>query len=237
MTAKPMSEQTPDPDDRPQAIAEHSRARSGCIAVVVIAVVVATGGGVIYNGAHNSPVKTFAQLGVPLAVAGCQPTLTDPVTVDVNSATGTTIGPGTSDPLTTHITYSTVPPSSGKYLAVPSFPSQFFYTPSDVPAVEKLVHNLAHGYTIVWYDPSLPANQLDQLKLIAGKMRVEGITKFIAAPWDINRGSFAGGARVAMTHWGTATGARQLCAAVSGTAIEAFVLAHPASDSPDPDGA
>jgi hypothetical protein len=237
MAASPPPEPTPAPRVDEPTSAKHSRGRYGVSAVVVAAVVVATTGVVVYNKAHGTPDKAFTQLGVRSAVAACQPTLSDPVTVAVNSPTGSTIGPGTSDPHTTHITYPTVPPSSGKYLAVPVFPSQAFYTLSDVPAVEKLVHNLEHGYTIVWYDPSLNSDQQDQLKLIAGKIRVGGIPKFIAAPWDTSRGPFAGGAKVAMTHWGVATGARQLCGAVSGEAIEAFVKAHPASDSPDPDAA
>ena len=237
MPASPPSEQSGAPRDPAAPTVERPRGRFGVIAVVFAAVVVATIGVVVYNKPHSTSGKSFAQLGVPLVLAACQPTVTDPVTVAVHSATGVTIGPGTSDPHTTHITYSTVPPSSGKYLATPVFPSQSFYTVSDVPAVEKLVHNLEHGYTIVWYDPSLPAAQQDQLNQIAGKVRVGGITKFIVAPWDTSRASFAGGATVAMTHWGVATGARQLCGAVSGEAIEAFVQAHPASDSPDPDAA
>ena len=40
-----------------------------------------------------------------------------------------------------------------------------------------------------------------------------------------------------MSHWGAKSGYRQLCGKVSGPAIQAFVDAHPASDSPEPNAA
>jgi hypothetical protein len=42
---------------------------------------------------------------------------------------------------------------------------------------------------------------------------------------------------IAMSHWGTDAGYRQLCAKVSGEAVQDFVTAHPTSQSPDPGGA
>lgn len=203
----------------------------GVTGALVAAVVAATVGGVLYQNANDPAQRSYASFGVPLADAGCRPVITDAVT-----GAGDHVGPGTSSPDTTHVDYRTVPPSSGPHYPTPVFPNVGFYGVRDVPAVEQLVHNLEHGYTILWYDPDLPAAEQDQLRALAEKVRVE-TPKFIAAPWDTSRGRFADGATIALSHWGADAGYRQLCTALSGDAVAAFVAAHPASDSPEPDAA
>jgi hypothetical protein len=203
----------------------------GVTGALVLAVVAATVGGVVYQNANDPGQRSYASFGVPLADAGCRPVVTDDAT-----GAGEHVGPGTSSPDTTHVDYRTVPPSSGPHYATPVFPNVGFYGVRDVPAVEQLVHNLEHGYTIVWYDPDLPTDQQDQLRALAEKVRVE-TPKFIAAPWDTSRGELADGAMIAMSHWGADAGYRQLCTALSGEAVAAFVAAHPASDSPEPNAA
>ncbi|MGH3682534.1 MAG: DUF3105 domain-containing protein, partial [Natronosporangium sp.] len=39
-----------------------------------------------------------------------------------------------------------------------------FYTPDDRPRVEQLVHNLEHGYTVLWYLPQVPDAQREQIE-------------------------------------------------------------------------
>lgn len=203
----------------------------GVTGALVLAVVAAAVGAVVHQDVNDPAKQSYASLGVPLAAAGCRPVITDDA-----SGSGDHVGPGTGSPGTTHVDYPTVPPSSGPHFATPVFPNVGFYGVRDVPAVEALVHNLEHGYTIVWYDPDLPEQQQDQLRDLAAKVRV-GTPKFIAAPWDTARGALPDGATIAMTHWGADAGYRQLCAALSGEAVAAFVAAHPATDSPEPDGA
>lgn len=203
----------------------------GVTGALVLAVVGATVGGVVYQDANDPAGRSYASYGVPLAAAGCRPVITDPA-----SGSGEHVGPGTASPGTTHVDYATVPPSSGPHYATPVFPNVGFYGVRDVPAVEALVHNLEHGYTIVWYDPTLPEQQQDQLRDLAAKVRVD-TPKFIAAPWDTSRGALPDGATVAMTHWGAHAGYRQLCTALSGEAVAAFVAAHLYTDSPEPDAA
>jgi hypothetical protein len=180
--------------------------------------------------------RAFDQLGVPIGLASCDTTLTDKA--------GANDGNHETDP-TVHIDYATAPPSHGRHFASPiTVNSRGFYTKDDVPRVEELVHNLEHGYTIVWYSDGVTGTQLDDLKTIAKKMRDSNDTqKFFVVPWDSSRGAFPTGKSVAITHWGapktagkyeTSSGYRQYCGQVSGTAIKAFVDAHPATDAPEP---
>lgn len=203
----------------------------GVTGALVLAVVGATVGGVLYQDANDPGKQSYASFGVPLAAAGCRPTITDHTT-----GSGEHVGPGTASPGTTRVDYLTVPPSSGPHYATPVFPNVGFYGVRDVPAVEALVHNLEHGYTIVWYDPALPADQQDQLRELAAKVRVD-TPKFIAAAWDTTRGPLPDGAMIAMAHWGADAGYRQLCDSLSGEAVAAFVAAHPYTDSPEPGAA
>ena len=184
--------------------------------------------------------RAFDQLGVPVGLAGCDATVqTDKV--------GANDGNHESDP-TVRIDYATAPPSHGRHFQAPiTVNTRGFYAADDAPRVEELVHNLEHGYTIVWYLPSVTGTQLDDLKSIASKMRDSNETrKFIVVPWDTSRGAFPANKSVALTHWGapktqgkyeTSTGYRQYCGQVSGGAIKTFVDQHPAEDSPEPNTA
>ncbi len=71
--------------------------------------------------------------------------------------------------------------------------------------------------------------------------------KFKAAPWLPDDGDgqpFPEGKHVAFTHWsaggvgeaatGEAVGATQFCSAISGAALEQFMLQYPYTDSPEP---
>ncbi len=181
--------------------------------------------------------RAFEELGVPTAAAACDTTQTDKVGADD--------GDHENDP-SVRINYETAPPSHGRHFAAPAtINSRGFYTKSDAPRLEELVHNLEHGYNVVWYDPdAVTGQQLEDLKTLAAKFRDDNETrKFIAVPWDAARGKFPAGKTIAMAHWGapkeandyaTSTGYRQYCGQVSGGAIRAFVQAHPSSDSPEP---
>lgn len=198
---------------------------------LLVALVLGTGVAFVIRSASGASTKDPGSFGVPQSAAGCGPVVIDPLH-DV----GVRVGPGTDAPDVTRVDYATVPPSSGKTFAMPVFPNLPFYANSDVPQVEQLVLNLEHGYTIAWYDPSLPTDQAAQLDALANRLRYDD-PKFIAAPWDVTRGPFPDGAMVALVHQGADAGYRQFCTKVSGAAIEQFVTAHPSSDSPDPGGA
>ena len=155
----------------------------------------------------------------------------------------------------TQVVYPTAPPAFGNHWSEPGVaPAPFnrkFYTEQDRPELEALVHNLEHGYTILWYDDTIAGDSdaADIVEAIAERFRGEDDLrkKFIAAPWtadDVEEsGAFPDGQHVAISHWSVGSdpddpaqrlGAFQYCSEPSGAALEQFMLAHPYSDSPEP---
>ncbi len=203
---------------------------AGAAGVVVVGLIAAVTV-VITRQVAASDIST---IGATAAAANC-----DPVTTDKVTGVSDHVGPGTNTPNETTVKYDTVPPSSGKHFAVPQTPAKAFYTASDRPVLETLVHNLEHGYTIVWYDESTPKDQVDELKKLAPLTRDDKYAgpKFIVSAWDQTRGAFPSGKHIAMSHWGAKEGHRQLCGSVSGAAIATFVQDYPYTDSPEPNAA
>jgi len=203
---------------------------SAVAGVVVLGLIVAVGV-VIRNQIAGSDIT---KIGATLAAANC-----DPATNDKAAGVSDHVGPGTNTPNETTVKYDMIPPSSGKHFAAPVTPAKAFYTATDRPVLETLVHNLEHGYTIVWYDEKLPKAQVDELKKLAPLARKDKYAgpKFIVSAWDSSRGALPSGKLVAMSHWGRKDGHRQLCGSVSGDAIANFVKKFPYSDSPEPDAA
>ena len=153
------------------------------------------------------------------------------------------------------VTYTTAPPAFGAHWneqgVAPVAMSRKFYSRTDRPALEALVHNLEHGYTILWYDDTVSAAQINEIRAIGAKF--PGDTnfryKFIAVPWlpadqkAIGK-SFPKGTHIAFTHWsqgGTGitdttkqVGVFQYCSDVSGAALKTFMTKYPYTDSPEP---
>jgi hypothetical protein len=169
----------------------------GAAGVVVLALIVAVGV-VIRKQIQDSDMT---RVGVTAAAASC-----DPVTNDPSTGVSDHIGPGTDFPNETTVKYATIPPSSGKHLAVPIVPARDFYTAKDRPAVETLVHNLEHGYTILWYDQTVADDdsQMNELRGIADKFSGTSNLrfKFKAVPWLESDGkAFPKDQHIAFTHW------------------------------------
>lgn len=154
----------------------------------------------------------------------------------------------------TTVDYKTSPPAFGAHWNIageaPATMSRKVYT-DDRPALEALVHNLEHGYTILWYDETIADDDeaMTEIRAIADKY--EGTSnqrdKFIAAPWTSEDGdAFPDDAHVAFTHWSAGgqgetdtakqVGAFQYCSGPSGAALDAFMVEYPYFDSPEPNG-
>jgi len=216
--------------------AERARERRKSMLFVVLAAVVGLGlvaaaAVPAYLNSRNDPAKkALSSFGVGQADADC-----DPVTSD--EATGS----ADHQEEGTRIDYADVPPSSGPHWAQAAFPAKEFYTAKDRPAVEQLVHNLEHGYTILWYDKTIKGDDLDTLKDIAVSARTKdsvGPTgKFIVTAWDDSYGNFPEGKHIALSHWGAQKGHRQLCGGVSGEVVNRFIERFPATDAPEPNAA
>lgn len=217
-----------------QQQAQADRRRTLLVAVVAVALVVGLGAAVTTVVLNERASRDITRVGVGAAAAACDPVVTDPA-----SGSNIHVGPGTDKPAVTRVDYATVPPSSGEHYVQPEYPARAFYTAQDRPAVESLVHNLEHGYTVLWYAESTPAAQIDQLKRIAELARDDENTsgKFVVSAWEADRGAFPAGKILALSHWGAKNGYRQFCGAVSGTAVQDFVAAYPWRDSPEPNAA
>ena len=174
----------------------------------------------------------------------------DPITNDPASGSSDHVGPGTNQPDVTKITYSTVPPSSGKHFAVPAVDGRRVYTVADAPQIETLVHNLEHGYTILWYDRSVEKEQAAAFQALSTKVNAmkESANKFLISPWDPAHGAFPAGKKYALSHWaadvdqasgkvGAQMGHRQLCGGLNTTVVEDFVKKYPWSSAPEPGAA
>jgi len=184
------------------------------------------------------------QLGVSAANAGCLPDEKNPATGNQEHVEDGTVVP-----------YPRLPPDSGPHYNVWAPFGTTFYDMSDRPAIENLVHNLEHGYTILWYDVNkITPDELKQLKVLASTYDGTDprVNKFIAAPWKTgdqpgdDGGSFPEGTRFIMVRWvanpddpgNTAEqyGVRQACGELSGEALEQFMVRYPQPSSPEPNG-
>lgn len=171
---------------------------------------------------------TLADFGVPRGQAACRP-------VQTRKAVGAGVhrAPGTP------IRYPQAPPAFGPHWGNFLTGSEIknFYTSAERPPVERLVHSLEHGYTLVWYDDTVRPGSASYraLQQMAGHMSTPA--KFMAVPWHASDGgSFPGGAHIALTHWRgkPAEGMWQYCAKPSGAVVTSFVKANPPLNAPEP---
>jgi hypothetical protein len=179
---------------------------------------------------------SLGTLGVSQAKAGCQG-------VQKKSATGNQ----QHQPVGTTINYPDAPPAFGPHYPTPAPFARKFYTSDDRPQLEYLVHNLEHGYNLLWYDDTI-ADSSDDMAVVRGiASKFEGTKltdKFIAVPWTSKDGKpFPGGAHIALTHWSAGgqpgdpskqQGVWEYCAQPSGEAVSTFVKDYPYTDSPEP---
>jgi hypothetical protein len=158
-------------------------------------------------------------------------------------------------PQGTTVDYTTAPPAFGAHWNVagvaPVPMDRKLYTADDRPPLEALVHNLEHGYTLLWYDDTIAKDDeaMNELSGIADKF--SGTSnfrfKFKVVPWtskDEGGKKFPDGAHVAFTHWSAGgagetdttkqVGVFQYCSDVSGAALETFMDKYPYFDSPEP---
>ena len=209
----------------------------------------------IVGAAAFQPIKDALQQrkysGTSLAAIGAAASVCQAPTTKKATGNQDHVEPGTP------ITYPDATPTFGQHYSVPDPMARKFYTAGDRPELGTLVHNLEHGYTILWYDETAAkdAQAMQQIKAIAAKF--EGTTnlrdKFKAVPWtsaDEKGKAFPKGEHIALTHWsagGTAAAASsdtskqvgvwQYCSQPSGAALESFMTKYPYLDSPEPNGA
>jgi len=154
------------------------------------------------------------------------------------------------EPVGQKILYPDAPPADGPHWGnyLQGSELRHFYSTDDRPPVERLVHSLEHGHTILWYDKTIAddSSALADVQAIAKKFpsNSDPTDKFIAAPWTSADGkAFPGGKHVALTHWSMGgtngnpdgqQGVWEYCSKVSGAVVEKFMQDYPYSDSPEP---
>jgi hypothetical protein len=221
---------------RDQQRAERRRTIAVISACVVVALVIVGLAAIPLIRQNSVASGDLTELGAGEKAAGCQPVLKKKAT-----------GNQEHKPEGTPISYADAPPAFGPHYPVPAPFQRKFYTADDRPQLPTLVHNLEHGYTLLWYDDTVAkdSDQLAVVKAIASKYEGQKLTdKFIALPWTEKDGkAFPKGTHVALTHWSaggdprvpsTQRGIWQYCAEPSGAVVSKFTKNYPYTDSPEP---
>jgi len=212
---------------------------AGSIALLLVLAAMVTYA--VIDSRKNQPDVAIAAIGVSAAAASC-----DPPTTDKAGGNGSHVDPSKNP----KVRYSTVPPSNGSHFAEPVVSDNKFYTAADRPKMEVLVHNLEHGYTVLWYDQAAgetKRSELQELAKLANKIDASA-NKFIVSAWDPSYGQLPAGKKFALSHWSATLGAgkttiasqaghRQLCGNLSGEIVKAFVTKFPRTSAPEPGAA
>jgi hypothetical protein len=221
---------------RDQQRAERRRTVAVISACVVVGLVIIGLAAIPLLRQNTLADKPLAELGAASSSAGCQAVVKKKA-----------IGNQEHKPEGTTIAYADAPPAFGPHYPVTAPFERKFYTKDDRPEIEYVVHNLEHGYNLLWYDDTI-AEDKDEvaiIKAIAAKFSGKKLTdKFIALPWTSQDGkAFPKGTHVAMTHWSAGgdpskvrkqRGVWQYCARPSGAEVSSFVKDYPYTDSPEP---
>ncbi|MDQ1725481.1 MAG: hypothetical protein QOG52_2509 [Frankiaceae bacterium] len=190
-----------------------------------------------YVRSLNSPShKSLASYGTSAAAATCDAaTLTNPEPGPPEAKTS-------ADADRYHLTttpstwkYKNNPPASGPHDPNPMPSGPHYYAPtaaSEPSFVEQLVHNLEHGYVVLWYDDTIAQDKakLQAIDDMGTNLQANGHDLFIAAPWPKDRPVMDGGKHVAITAWHY----RQLCNDISGAVLDTFVNTHSPLCAPEP---
>jgi hypothetical protein len=168
-------------------------------------------GGSVYFGSKSrdkKPKTALAAVGVSAADAGCLDPKSENIPTEATGGTKHTAKDGD------HVDYPAAPPTSGRHNPTPlPAGAKKFYSRADSPPPERAVHNLEHAYTVLWYDKTVPDDQVKLLQQVGDS----GPAKFIVVPWD--RADFPDDKHIVLTAWGE----RQQCSGVSGAVIQSFI--------------
>jgi hypothetical protein len=110
-----------------------------------------------------------------------------------------------------------IPPSGGRHNPVSLGDTNRFYPLKDKPRPERAVHNLEHGYIVVWYDDKLPADQVAHLQ---GLVAQGNFSRMLAVGWW--QGDLPLDKHVVLTAWGRT----DRCSTVSDAVLTSFYKKH-----------
>jgi Protein of unknown function (DUF3105) len=110
-----------------------------------------------------------------------------------------------------------VPPTGGHHNQNTLSDTNRFYPLAQKPRPERAVHNLEHGYVVVWYDSKLPADQVAHLQLLAGQ---GNLSRMLVVGWW--QGDLPANKHVVITSWART----DRCSTVSDKVINDFYKAN-----------
>jgi hypothetical protein len=110
-----------------------------------------------------------------------------------------------------------IPPSGGEHNGVSLGDKVLFYPLAQKPRPERAVHNLEHGYVVVWYDDKLPVDQVAKLQVLTSQ---PSLSRMLAVGWW--QSDLPAGKHVVLTSWGRT----ERCGTVSDAVIRNFYTKH-----------
>jgi hypothetical protein len=197
-------------EQRRKARAKERRTTILTIVVCTLLGAALIGGSVYFSVQNKNKPKATAlrSVGVASEAAACLDPKSEAIPDAATGATKHTARDGD------HVDYDKSPPTSGRHNPTPlPVGAKKFYSRTENPPPERAVHNLEHGYVVVWYDKKATDPQIDALKKAADG--AEG--KFLIVPWD--RTDFSDDKHIVLTAWGE----RQQCGDVSGAVMQDFM--------------
>jgi hypothetical protein len=110
-----------------------------------------------------------------------------------------------------------IPPTGGHHNQNTLSDTTRFYPLEQKPRPERAVHNLEHGYIVIWYDSKLPKDQVAHLQLLAGQ---GNLSRLLVVGWW--QSDLPAGKHVVLTSWART----DRCSTVSDNVVNAFYKAH-----------
>jgi len=215
---------------------------AACVVVALIIVGIA-GYSILQDRREKDALKKQAlnEIGAKETGAGCSPIKED-------------VASGQGEHTTDRVDYAVQPPSFGSHNPSAAEGGIHMSDKEDRPEAERLVHNLEHGWTIVWYDDSVASDdeQMQVLEATAAKFDAEGDDpryNMIIAPWTADDGDpIPDGKHIALTHWSIhqptykpatsnetpeSFGESLYCDTFSGAVLDSFMKKYPYDDAPE----
>jgi hypothetical protein len=213
-----VAKKTPETNRRKIIEEQRKKARATERRKTVLTIVISTlvgaaliGGSVYFSvqSKDKGPNTALRNIGAQSADAGCLEPKAEDVPKDAtDDAVKHTAKNGD------RVEYTSHPPTSGRHNPTPlPVGAKKFYSRGDNPPPERAVHNLEHGYVVVWYDMKVSDADIELLKNAADA--AEG--KFVIVPWQ--REDFPDDKHIVLTAWSE----RQQCGQVSGDAMQKFM--------------
>jgi hypothetical protein len=178
-----------------------ARARRNRTIGIAVVLVIALGVGVFLvtrpQPAVAGPQQLLQEAAQARQAAGCGSVQTTKPYSPVSSDRAH-LAPGQQMPPLSR--YATVPPTSGPHNPSPLGPGVY----PTAPPIDRVIHSLEHGATVVWYSPDATGSTLDKLKAFY-QDHPTAAARVIVAPYDYPDQGAAGhlpsGTEMALVAW------------------------------------